>query len=246
MDELLADILLRLARLGEEHDLAAAFSVRDRRARRRDHRSHLRVDPERFGALSQSLYLLELDDRGLTVECPLVLLIGDERCEQLLVVEVFGGRERGRAPVVDTVLEEHSLQPRLDVEQAGCEGSLRGGHPPVEAEEQERPMAPSKRLQAWSQEVASHVLVERPLLGGHRELVGARGAADERFVEKLLRLTTQRPLYHLLESAPKLASLPGREVAIVRAREHGAEGGEIAQEGAAGIDVLHERPQLRE
>ena len=141
---------------------------------------------------------------------------------------------------------QHPLQARDDPLQRGLQRAGGAGHAPVEADQQQLPVPPLEGDDAGLEQVGGDVVVERALFGAHGVLEEPRLPVHEGLLEEALRLAAQGALQHLLEPRAQLVFLPGRDLAIVGAAEHLAEGGQITQQRAQRVDVLHQPPQLGE
>ena len=249
-DQELAQVVLRRERLGEDHQLAAALALRRglarpharRRAARapccrwRARRAARRSSPPARARL-ECAHGSGSGPSSLSVVAELVLFLE-------VLVEIDG--DVVVIGCVAAIGGEQATQALRDAAQAAAERAVRGGHATVKADHEQAPLLTSKRRQARREQVAGDVVVERPLLVRHVVLEQACAPADKRRLHELLGLTTQRAPDHDLHATLQILLLPGREHAVIVRAEQLPEGGQIAEQGTASVDVLNQAPQLRE
>ena len=128
--------------------------------------------------------------------------------------------------------------------QAGRQRLERRGHQAVKPDQQQRALLAAEGVQARLEQVPGDVVVELPLLGAHHVFEQARLPPHERLAHELLRLPAQRALQDGAEPLLQLVLLPLGQHPIVRRAEDLAEGGQVAEQRARGVDVVHQAPQL--
>src|SRR5215831_13505206 len=95
-------------------------------------------------------------------------------------------------------------QPLRHTIEAYSQRGERRRHPTMAADKKKMTRLSLERVEVRAHQPRGHVGVQRLFLGAHRIFEHSGVALDERHLEKILRLTPQRPLKHRLQAASEL------------------------------------------
>ena len=101
-----------------------------------------------------------------------------------------------------------------------------------------------RNFRSWRYRTTSDIVVDLALLRAHAVLEQKCSTVNEGLLQELLGLATKRALANAADASPQFVGLVDDERTIVTVAKHLAEGSQVSEQSAGGLDVLREAPEL--